>query len=333
MHPASDASAINARLDGGVSAVLRRSLAADADAAALAVVFDTAGSTYARSGDVALYAQGQRLAGWLTGGCLDEWLAQEAAAAVASGRVRWLELDLSGPHALLDPSAPGCRGRQWIAFVPLAAWRGWEACVRAWQDGTAPIILRIDPRTGVRAACADLATAPVAGGEVPAWLAAQPPQTVSLALPPLLALLGGGPEAPLVLQLAAELGWATVAAENRPRWFERLAAADVRLDGGIPAFFASAHAQRATAILAMNHNLERDLLALRGAADTAARYIGLLGPRTRRDDVMRLLREDERARLAPRLHPPVGLPFPAKGPAAIAVSVVAHLMMEFAHAA
>lgn len=328
MDVALDVDAGAMHVDGGLAEVLRRSTDAALAGRVLAVVIETSGSTYARAGDTALYAAGRRVAGWLTGGCLEDWIAQQACDAGASSQVQYLELDQRGDHALLDPSAPGCRGRQRIAFIPVEHWQGWPDCVQAWRDGVGALSLQVDPRHGVTASCVAHGTARVPGAAAPAWLPA--PRTLSLPQPPTLALIGGGPEAPLLLQMAAELGWRTIGVENRARWMARVDQADIVLPISVDAFFATPHAVRCAAILAMSHNVERDVLALEGAATTAARYVGLLGPRSRRDDVLRLLAAGTHAALHGRLHAPVGLPFAARGPAAIATSVVAHLLMEFA---
>ena len=328
MDVALDVDAGAMHVDGGLAEVLRRSTEATLTGRVLAVVIETTGSTYARARDAALYAAGRRVAGWLTGGCLEDWLAQQACDTATPDHVHWLELDQRGESTLLDPSAPGCRGRQHIAFIPLDRWQGWSDCVQAWQDGVGALSLQCDPRHGVTASCGAHGTSRVPGAAAPAWLPA--PRTLSLPQPPTLALIGGGPEAPLVLQMAAELGWRTIGVENRPRWMARVDQADIVLPISVDAFFATPHSARCAAILAMSHNVERDVLALEGAATTAARYVGLLGPRARRDDVLRLLGADTHAALHGRLRAPVGLPFAARGPAAIATSVVAHLLMEFA---
>ena len=54
------------------------------------------------------------------------------------------------------------------------------------------------------------------------------------------------------------------------------------------------------------------------------RYIGLLGPAARRDRLLSELGESARA-LAARLHGPAGIDIGGRGPAAIALSIVAEI--------
>ena len=79
----------------------------------------------------------------------------------------------------------------------------------------------------------------------------------------------------------------------------------------------------------MSHHLVSDRAYLEQLADSPVRYIGLLGPGHRRD---RLLGElDEAApRLKARLHGPAGLDIGGRGPAPIALSIIAEVQRELA---
>lgn len=74
----------------------------------------------------------------------------------------------------------------------------------------------------------------------------------------------------------------------------------------------------------MSHHLSSDRSYLAQLAETDIGYVGLLGPRNRRD---RLLAEigTAAARLEPRLFGPAGLDIGARGPAPIALSIVAQM--------
>ncbi|HEX2083943.1 MAG TPA: XdhC family protein, partial [Xanthomonadaceae bacterium] len=58
------------------------------DAATLALVLETEGSTYSHAGAMALFATDAQV-GWLSGGCLEPELAQRAAQAAAGSCVGW----------------------------------------------------------------------------------------------------------------------------------------------------------------------------------------------------------------------------------------------------
>ena len=59
--------------------------------AVLALVLETAGSTYAGAGDMVLFCNGSQV-GWLSGGCLEPELARRAEQVSAAGRVDWIEV-------------------------------------------------------------------------------------------------------------------------------------------------------------------------------------------------------------------------------------------------
>lgn len=75
----------------------------------------------------------------------------------------------------------------------------------------------------------------------------------------------------------------------------------------------------------MHHDFELDREALVALADTNVAFIGLLGPRRRREDLFKLLTPDQRHRLSPRLQSPVGLDIGGRGPEAISLSIAAQL--------
>ena len=77
----------------------------------------------------------------------------------------------------------------------------------------------------------------------------------------------------------------------------------------------------------MSHHLASDRSYLRQLAATQIAYVGLLGPRNRRD---RLLDElgDVAASLQPRLYGLAGLDLGGWGPEPIALSIIAQMQQE-----
>lgn len=146
-----------------------------------------------------------------------------------------------------------------------------------------------------------------------------------------LIICGSGPDAIPVARLAASLGWSVTVVDPRPAALispERFGEARV---------VECAHSEllcdvvppsaRAAAIV-MSHNYERDLDYLDALARSDVAYIGVLGPRSRTE---RLLRElESRGRAVPepmlaRLFAPIGLDVGGDGADAIALSIVAEV--------
>jgi xanthine dehydrogenase accessory factor len=78
------------------------------------------------------------------------------------------------------------------------------------------------------------------------------------------------------------------------------------------------------AIIVMSHHLTTDRTYLGQLADVATRYLGVLGPRARKERLLAGLDERGQA-LRSRLKGPVGLDIGADSPEAIALSVLAEL--------
>ncbi|HSD17546.1 MAG TPA: XdhC family protein [Thermomonas sp.] len=287
----------------------------------LALVLETEGSTYAGVGDMVLFDDDLQ-AGWLSGGCLEPQLARRARHVADSGGIDWIEIDTRSDDDLLAGSALGCRGRLRIAMLPLQSLPGIDATLDAWLRNGVALRACID---------ADGAVAFQAGSQRAqwrldsgnqAWSGGNDAWQVSLPRLPRLLIFGAGPETATLVPLLRELGWWICLAERRARWSGVGSSADACLHGAPTAALQEAGADAA---LAMHHDFELDREALDALAVTDIDFIGLLGPRRRRDDLFKLLTPGQRDALVPRLRSPVGLDLGGRGPQAIALSIAAQL--------
>lgn len=331
---------------GGNRGVLERAQALhrEGQSFALALVTDTEGSTYRKPGALALVADDGSRLGTLSGGCLEPALDQLARRALDAGRAQVALFDTLGDDDLLFGSGSGCRGRMRVLAWPVPAGRA-----HALLDGllaaqatrqALELLVCVDDEGGGDGLAwfsddrfvlgsgtdTDHTTLPaslhVSGGRHLARLHVRPP--------PSLQLIGGGPEAPALLRLARTLGWRSAVADHRPGLLDpaRLADAD-DLACARPAAVLATSASMPDAVLVMTHLASADLEALRALATMPVAYVGLLGPPGRRDELLAMLSDDERSRLQPRLHAPVGLPLGGEGPEAIALAIAADLQRFF----
>lgn len=288
--------------DGNPARVLRAAVEAlrDRRRAALAIVLETDGSTYTRAGTVVLFTDAGHV-GWLSGGCLEPEIERRAMQAVDAGALAWIEIDTRDDDALFAGNAVGCRGRQRVVLLPLAALPGLVPLVEAWLQGDITLALqlhadgRLDWRCGDAHVAHVLATLPID------WDAAGASWQLAWRRAPRVLILGAGPEAVPLLPLLDGLGWRVEVCETREAW------------------------RRFDAALVMHHNFELDLEALERLAASPIAFIGLLGPERRREDLFKLLLPEIRAALLPRLRSPVGLRLGGRGPEAIALSIAAQL--------
>jgi len=84
------------------------------------------------------------------------------------------------------------------------------------------------------------------------------------------------------------------------------------------------------AAVVMTHTAANDLEALATLSARSERFIGLLGPPARRDELLMQLDAGQRAALAERLQAPVGLNLGGHGPEILALSISAGLQQFFA---
>ena len=310
----------------------RQVLIATADAlnrgepAALALVLDTEGSTYVGPGAMALFGGVAGQVGWLSGGCLESEIAQVARRAVEQRRIEWMDIDTRDDGSLLSGSATGCRGRLHLALIPLTGLDGLSALIAHWQQAVVPLSLtaaadgRLQAVSGHHRVDCRLAVADDAPRSASRWRLDFEPL-------PRVCLFGAGPESQSLLPLLRQSGWRTLLLERRERWRGAGELADRLIEAAPADALDDAEVGAATAALVMHHDFERDRDALEALAGSEIPFIGLLGPRRRRDDLFCLLTSAQIASLQPRLHSPVGLDLGGQGAEAIALSIAAQLQM------
>lgn len=286
----------------------------------LALVVETEGSTYASTGALALFGEGPHV-GWISGGCLEPEIERVASLSGTTGRLEWLELDTTDDAALFSGSAVGCRGRQLLALLPLAALPEVAGAISAWLAGGQALKIVLESNGHIACRLDGRAwswTLPV--GEVPQSGARHWALTLHRA--PEALILGAGPETPTLIPMLQSLGWRVAVADRRARWRDAAGTQDLLDLHPDDAVAAHPHADVA---LVMHHGFEADRDALAALAGSRIPFIGLLGPERRRADLFRLLRPADCDALSARLHSPVGIPHCGRGPEAIALSIATQL--------
>ncbi|HVJ38687.1 MAG TPA: XdhC family protein, partial [Stenotrophomonas sp.] len=298
------------------------SAAREGRAMSLAVVMASEGSTYVKPGAMALFGLDGARVGWLSGGCLEADIALRAEAALRTGAMALMEIDTRSDEDLLSGSAVGCRGRLYLALLPLSALAGWEAIAQAWLARGGTLRLQVDAHGRCSASLGAQAREwrlPVAEGSSTSTA----PMHARIAPPPAVMLFGAGPESETLLPWLRELGWMTTLVEKRPRWLGQGVLADRHIEATPTQALAAG--LDGDAALVMHHHFELDRETLDALAAHPLPFIGLLGPRRRQQDLFQLMTAAQREVLTPRLRSPVGLHLGGDGPQAIALSIAAQL--------
>lgn len=126
------------------------------------------------------------------------------------------------------------------------------------------------------------------------------------------------------------LGHDVVDPQARAASRSRFAAADRVTLARVEALHEQLDVTPRTMALVMSHNFAHDLVALRVLLASPARYVGVMGPGHRTERMLADLAATGQASLLDdaslgRLHSPVGLDIGARGPADIALSIVAEV--------
>jgi xanthine/CO dehydrogenase XdhC/CoxF family maturation factor len=322
----------------------------------LATVARTEGPTYTKAGALMLIAQSGEYAGLLSGGCLEGDLAEHGRQVLADGQAKLVRYDMHGPDDLVFGLGSGCEGAMDILLQRLDATTGWEPMARlaaAWQARrceSVMLIVRSEDHSlpaGGGIFCSDATSF---GGITPAALTSLAARhagesesrfiphalpgidMLRLALAPAarVLLLGAGPDALPVAQLASFLGWNLTVIDHRPHYArpERFPEAEIVLDGGPDALTELLVDPQRTASFAaaivMSHHFLSDRGYLMTLASSDIPYVGLLGPVVRRERLLSQMGALS-SRLRGRLCSPVGLDLGANNPESIALAIAAEI--------
>ena len=318
--------------------------------AALATVVRISGSAYRRPGAKLLIEDSGATFGGVSGGCLESDVRGQALEILRGAPNRLLHYDTGSDEETLWGLGLGCEGavdvyvqridRGWmegpgrqirelfaagVAFAPITPLSGSLAgrtlvLAKSTLSGTsgspdvdrdltrrASLLLEGEGGAGIVEVGSDSMFVDV------------------LRPPPRLFIFGAGDDARPLAALAAQSGFEVTVVDHRPAYLtpERFPP-PLRLalrrpsDGlsGLPLTLS-----RGNFAVVQTHALTHDRDWVRALAGQPLAYLGLLGPRVRREQVLRDLAVD-----AGKLFAPVGIDVGADGPEQVAVSIVAELL-------
>jgi xanthine/CO dehydrogenase XdhC/CoxF family maturation factor len=321
----------------------------------VATVLRVEGSSYRRPGARMLVNVHGRVAGSVSGGCLEKSVISQARIALMDGQSRLISFDTTDQDDLAFGSSLGCNGKIWIGLEVLPAGDVWplEKIVQGVLEKRQPVVLltRIFQQgekvyfetESVSSGSPLLAGSPLGkrDEEIENVFLARKTRFVGdamddaalieyLAPPVSLILLGGGPDVPPLVKLAREVGHEVTVIDRRPDF----AVAD-QFPGAHRVLAAQPHQIAAnvkpddlTVAVVMNHHYETDRDVLRALLPLGLPYVAMLGPRRRTDRILKELEEqglvisDE---MLASLHAPAGLDLGAETPEQIALAILAEI--------
>ena len=331
--------------------------------AVLATVVRVVGSSYGGVGSRMHVRVDGSTVGIVSGGCLESDLAAHARRVHDAGAAEVITYDTRADDDAVWGLGLGCNGLIEVLLQPLspadaAALGNLLARALAADAPTAlATVVRVDgeragaPAVGAHALLAPdgpLTTGSWGDGRALADVAARADEALGAGRRGLVQEIGGvhvafevvaptvrlvvcgsGPDALPVAALATQLGWDVAVVDHRPVEHahpERFPGARV-VECADPLRLAESVAlTRRTAAVVMSHHFARDTDYVHALLASDARYVGVLGPRSRTERMLAdLASRGTPAAPGDRLYGPVGLDVGGDGREAIALAIVAEV--------
>jgi xanthine/CO dehydrogenase XdhC/CoxF family maturation factor len=313
----------------------------------LATVVSTAGSTYRKPGARMLILEDGSYLGLLSGGCLEADLKLHADTVQSRGIAQAIEYDMRGPDDILFGIGAGCEGAMRILLEParsgsiavhalaaagLAAHAGTPTALIAVHEAPAGVALGTHTVTdelpiGLAAAAREVVAREASCSFDGELAGARLRALIQFIAPtPHVLICGGGPDAQPVVATARALGWRVTVIDHRAAYAVAARFPGARVLCAPPASLReTVDLGGCHAAVVMSHHLSSDAGYLRELARARAPdYVGLLGPRARRNRLAEELGPDAE-RLQSRLRGPVGLELGAVTPEGIALAIVGEI--------
>jgi xanthine/CO dehydrogenase XdhC/CoxF family maturation factor len=334
-------------------------LSARGERLALATIVAVRGSTYRRPGARLLVPEEGELVGNISGGCLENDVADVARIVMREGMARIVSFDLTADDDEVWGWGLGCNGAFELFVEPADKAAEVAGALRMALEEERPICMvtalddadgiaqgdRIlvrpdgsversfgDPGVDASARAAALELLERERSEI-RELAPGVRAFVEVLEPPLrLVICGAGHDAAPLVHQAAALGWSPIVVDDRPEFLNRERfpeAADFVLVERPDKVAEVAPIDARTFVVVMSHNFLRDKEYVRSLLSSPARVVEMLGPRVRSERLFAELRDegvplDERDR--ERFRTPAGLDLGAEGPEEIAAAICAEIV-------
>jgi xanthine dehydrogenase accessory factor len=311
----------------------------------VATVVHIAGSAYRRPGAKLLIEETGETCGGVSGGCLEADVRGHALQMNQRSPGKLLHYDTGSDEETLWGMGLGCEGAVDVYLQP--AGEGFLRLRQHLDDGLpfAQVTILEGPRAGAQVIFARGALDGSTGDAQLDQALAQRASTLVesgdsqmvelsphrafvdvLRPPPKLFVFGAGDDAQPLVRLASIAGFEVTVVDHRPayltegRFPKPAQLVQRRPEAGVEGL----NLGRQSFAVVQTHALQHDRAWARALAQKPIAYLGLLGPKVRREQVLRELSVDQAMLFAP-----VGLDLGADGPEQVAISIVAELLAVY----
>ncbi len=293
----------------------------------LGTIYATEGPCYRKTGAMMLFNDiGQQL-GMLSGGCLESDIQQHARRVMQTGHATTIRYDANDEDDIAFQLGIGCGGTVHILLQPIHASQQYlqldtlyehlikrepvlyQQCIQPGPMLLPNVLLPYNPTINKPKCISE---------DNKTWL------ITPLCPPPHLMVIGGGIDAQPVIALAHQLGWQTTLWDSRPANARREFFMHTHwiLRDSMETVTEHAIRYSVDAAILMTHNIAMDAAALKALQIDSIRYMALLGPKHRKEQVITASQLTESALKIP-IAGPAGLSLGGELPESIALSIMA----------
>jgi len=334
----------------------------DSDKYVSATVVHTEGHAYRRAGARLLLKNGRKIFGTVSGGCLEQSIAEDVARMGADVRAKRVDYDSRTPGDLIWGTATGCGG---LVSVLLQRWDSQTAGLLRWIDKRltarqpvllASVINKGDPQLGQQMAMdtsgeilSQIESIPIQAAVISrtaellsesnekpnryrqrACVAGRAELLLEYVPPPTsLLIIGAGDDARPVVDSAKRLGWIVTVVDHRPAYADRarFPLADRLLLTKPDSYLELVQPDPWTVAVVMTHNWRQDAVAVAALSRCDLPYVGIIGNAVRTEKILATLaaRNESRRTIGSSFHYPAGLDIGAQTPEEVALSLLAEI--------
>jgi len=313
----------------------------------MAMVISKEGSSYRTPGAMMLINPDGEAMGMVSGGCLEADVVRRSRQVLNNSTPRYIEYDMIDDESFAAELGIGCRGKIGVFVQPLTVechhmltlllheLELGRACYlqqhydSAKESQSSSMVLMDSASRPIAKIGDDFKLSQfnneqqhnfVRKGDL-CWSMTRFQPAIHLAV------FGGGVDARPLVAMASILGWKISVIDQRPayashRFFPR---ANALIKKAPDSLVRECLEIDAAVVMTHNMKLDADWIQWLFAVENLPEYIGLLGPYERKQRVLDLLPECERARLERHIRGPVGMDLGGELPESIALAILADM--------
>ena len=301
----------------------------------LATIYDTHGPCYRKPGAMMLFSsQGHQL-GMLSGGCLESDIGVNARKVIQTGKPMLVCYDGSDEDDLSFHLGIGCGGTIYIMLQQISSDNNYLSLAQVYDALHHRIsgyfyqsIVRKETEAQAYFEAANVSNLAETASLIPSPLSNNTTgETNWLATPiipePHLLVIGGGIDARPLVNMAQQLGWKVSLWDPRPANARKEYFSNVNhiIKGEANVLTDFVAEKDVNAAILMSHSVAIDAQALKALAETKIKYLALLGPNNRKQQVISQAEVEEKS-LAFTFSGPAGLEIGGTLPESIALSIL-----------